>query len=312
MDIGDTDEDRRPILLAGPTGAGKSALASALAARLGGWVVNADSQQVYAAWRVLSARPTAAEEAAAPHRLYGHLALGDAHSAGRWLRELAPVLAAARGAGARPVIVGGTGLYFRAATVGLTEIPAIPASVREALRARHAAEGLGPLADALAARDPATARGLDLANPARVLRALEVLEATGKGLARHQAETPPPLLPPERTVRLVIDAAPDWLNPRIDARFAAMLHEGAVEEVAAARAAGASPDLPGMKAIGVAEIARYLDGEATLAETAAAGALATRRYAKRQRTWLRNQMPGWTRLAPGDTEGAMAAIAARA
>ncbi|MEL6767586.1 MAG: tRNA (adenosine(37)-N6)-dimethylallyltransferase MiaA [Pseudomonadota bacterium] len=292
---------RAPILLAGPTASGKSGLALSLAERLGGWVINADSQQVYAAWRVLSARPSATDEERAPHHLYGHLPLETPHSAGGWLREVAKTLAGAERAGARAIVVGGTGLNFRALTEGLSPTPPVPEDTRLAVTNRLENDGLARLADELQSRDPETAARLDLSNPARVLRAIEVLEATGRGLSAWQAATPPALLPPEASVRLVIDTSAPWLDARIAARFEAMLAGGAIEEVAAVRATGAASSLPGMKAIGVAEIGRYLDGDATLAETSAAGTLATRRYAKRQRTWFRNQMAGWTRL-PADGE----------
>ncbi|MEL6338133.1 MAG: tRNA (adenosine(37)-N6)-dimethylallyltransferase MiaA, partial [Pseudomonadota bacterium] len=178
----------RPVLLAGPTGSGKSGLALALAERLGGVVVNADSQQVYGDWRVLTARPSVAEEAQAPHRLYGFLALDAPYSVGQWLRDLAAVLAEVRATGQRPIVIGGTGLYFTALTEGLAEIPPVPPEIRAKAEARLATDGLPALAAALATRDPATAQTLDLANPARVLRAWEVLEATGRGLAAWQAE----------------------------------------------------------------------------------------------------------------------------
>ncbi|MEM9764112.1 MAG: tRNA (adenosine(37)-N6)-dimethylallyltransferase MiaA [Pseudomonadota bacterium] len=303
---------QRPILLAGPTASGKSGLALALAERLGGWVINADSQQVYAAWRVLSARPSAEDEARAPHHLYGHLPLETPHSAGAWLREVDTVLAQAARAGARAIVTGGTGLNFRALTEGLSEIPATPTAIRAQFTALLERDGLTECAAVLRRRDPETAEKIDLANPARVQRALEVLEATGRGLSAWQAATPPPLLPSSRAIRLVIDAPADWSDQRIAARFDAMLAGGAIEEVAAVLATGADPSLPGMKAIGVAEIGKYLRGEATLEETAAAGTLATRRYAKRQRTWFRNQMAEWTRLpATGDLlAGALGAIEA--
>ncbi|MEO0427349.1 MAG: tRNA (adenosine(37)-N6)-dimethylallyltransferase MiaA [Pseudomonadota bacterium] len=290
----------KPILLAGPTAAGKSELALALAETLGGCVINADSQQVYAAWRILSARPDAAAEARAPHRLYGHLPLDARHSAGDWLRALTPVLKEAAPNDKRPIITGGTGLYFRALTEGLSEIPDIPAEIRNTLAARFENEGLAAVSAELAERDPDTAAEIDRANPARVLRALEVVEATGRGLADWQASTPPPLLPAGDAICLVIEAPAAWLDARIADRFAGMMAGGAVEEVRAARASGADPTLPGMKAIGVAEISSFLDGTATRDETVAAGTLATRRYAKRQRTWFRNQMPGWVRLLAED------------
>ncbi|MEO0960103.1 MAG: tRNA (adenosine(37)-N6)-dimethylallyltransferase MiaA [Pseudomonadota bacterium] len=290
----------KPILLAGPTAAGKSELALALAETFGSCVINADSQQVYAAWRILSARPDAAAESRAPHRLYGHLPLDARHSAGDWLRALAPIIKEAASNGQRPIITGGTGLYFRALTEGLSEIPDIPAEIRTTLTARFENEGLAAVSAELAERDPRTSAEIDRANPARVLRALEVLEATGRGLTDWQASTPPPLLPTGDAICLVIEAQAAWLDARIADRFAGMMASGAVEEVRAARASGADPTLPGMKAIGVAEISNFLDGTATRDETVAAGTLATRRYAKRQRTWFRNQILGWVRLPAED------------
>ena len=271
-----------PVLIAGPTASGKSALALDLAARDGRVVVNADALQVYGCWRVLTARPSAEEEAAAPHALYGHVGRRDLYSVGHWLREVAPLLD-------RPVvIVGGTGLYFMALTEGLAEVPEVPAEVRAEGDALRAAD----LPAMIAALDAATAARIDLANPARVQRAWEVLRATGRGLADWQAATPAPLLPLEATEALVLRPEVGWLNARIDRRFAQMMDQGALDEARAALPAW-DPGLPSSRAIGAPELIAYLRGEVGLNEAVAAAALASRQYAKRQRTWFRNRMKGW-------------------
>ncbi|MCU0911871.1 MAG: tRNA (adenosine(37)-N6)-dimethylallyltransferase MiaA [Rhodobacteraceae bacterium] len=289
--IGREDIGRdRPVLIAGPTASGKSALALAIAETLGGVVVNADALQVFAAWPVLTAQPGPADRARAPHALYGHLPFDAAYSAGDWLREVAPLLAGPE----RPIIVGGTGLYFLALTEGLAEIPAVPHEVRAEADRRMARDGVAALAAAL---DPATRARIDLSNPARVQRAWEVLRATGRGLADWQADTPPPLLPTGRAHALLIEASKAWLDPRIAARFDAMLAAGALDEARAERARW-SPARQSSKAIGAAELIAHLDGRMTLAEARAAAILATRQYAKRQRTWFRSRMKGWARVDP--------------
>lgn len=290
----------RPVLLAGPTAAGKSALALALARAQGRLVVNADALQVHAAWRVLTARPSAAEEAAVPHALYGHVPTGAAHSVGHWLREVAPLLARRPA----PVIVGGTGLFFSALTEGLAPIPPIPAEVRAEADALLATGGLEALAAGL---DSATAARIDLRNPARVQRAWEVLAATGRGLAAWQAETGPPLLRPERAVRWLTDPGAA-LAGRIAARFDAMLAGGALDEVRAALAhwpaedGAPQPLPPWTRAIGAAELVAHLRGHISLAEARDTAIAATRRYAKRQRTWLRNRFADWS-AAPAAPAG---------
>jgi tRNA dimethylallyltransferase len=286
--------DLRPVLIAGPTASGKSALALRLAERTGGCVINADALQVYAAFRVITARPSVQEEARAPHRLYGCLGACAPWSVGDWLRAVAGVLEDCRARGLRPVITGGTGLYFKALTEGLADIPVPPPPVRadaEALLARIGREGL---AARLAARDPATAAQTDLANPARLLRAWEVLEATGRGLADWRAATPPPLIPLSACAAAVL--APDRaaLYARIDARVAQMARGGALEEARAALAL--PPSAPALKAVGAAEFMACARGDSTEAEAVAAAAQATRNYAKRQLTWGRNQMIAWERL----------------
>lgn len=283
----------RPILIAGPTASGKSALALALAERLGGVVINADSQQVYADWRVLSARPDAADLARAPHALYGHLGLDAPWSVGDWTRAAMAEIAAARAAGLRPILVGGTGLYFTALTQGLAPIPPIPPLVRADAEAALQRLGLARFAANLAARDPATAAVTDPANPMRLLRAWEVLEATGRGLAAWQAETGAPLLARADTVAMVVMPDRARLYAACDARAAAMPGSGVLDEVRAVLARGYPPHLPGMKAVGAPEWAAHLAGETDAATALAAVQTATRRYAKRQLTWMRNQLFQW-------------------
>lgn len=276
-----------PVLIAGPTASGKSALAMALAARDGRTVVNADALQVYANWRLLTARPSPADEAALPHALYGHIPRDQPYSVGHWLRELAPLLS-------RPVvIVGGTGLSFNALTRGLAEVPDTPPAIRAEADARMAAEGSAAL---LADLDPATAARIDRMNPVRIQRAWEVQRATGRGLASWQDDTPAPLLPLAEAEALVLVPEVDWLNTRIDRRFRRMLAEGALEE-AQANLPGWDPKLPSSKAIGGPELIAYLRGETGLDQATEAAILASRQYAKRQRTWFRSNMKAWQKVS---------------
>jgi tRNA dimethylallyltransferase len=277
-----------PVLLAGPTASGKSALAEAIVARDGGVIVNADALQVHDRWRILTARPSAAEEAALPHRLYGHVGPRQAYSVGHWLRDVQAVLKE----GQRPVIVGGTGLYFTSLTEGLAEVPPVPAAVRAEGDALLRDRGLDAMAAAL---DPETAGKIDLRNPARVQRAWEVLTATGQGLATWQAGTGAALLPLPRVTALVLVPDRDWLADRIDRRFDAMIGAGALDEARAALE-GWDPALPSSRAIGAAELVAHLRGETSLDTAVAAAKLATRQYAKRQRTWFRSRMGGWRRI----------------
>ncbi|PWE34298.1 tRNA (adenosine(37)-N6)-dimethylallyltransferase MiaA [Maritimibacter sp. 55A14] len=288
---GALDPDR-PVLIAGPTASGKSALALEIADRDGGVIVNADALQVYDCWKVLTARPSAADEARAPHALYGHVPCDRAWSVGDWLRDVAALL---RDAQARPIVVGGTGLYFTALTEGLAEIPPVPAAIRAEADARLAAEGAAPLLAELARADPRTHARIDRRNPARVQRAWEVLRSTGRGLADWQGETGPPLLPLSRTQPFVLEVDRDRLNARIARRFRTMLEAGALDEVRA-RLPRWNPALPSARAIGATELVAHLRGEMTLEEAETAACQATRNYAKRQRTWFRSRMSGWTRL----------------
>lgn len=275
---------QRPVLIAGPTASGKSALALEIAARGGGIIVNADASQVYGCWRVISARPSPEEEAQAPHRLYGHLAQDAPYSTGHWLREVTQIIAEGR----RPIIVGGTGLYFQALTEGLADIPATPTHVRATADAMT-------LEALLAELDPQTAQTLDIANRARVQRAWEVLNATGRGLAEWQADTPPPLLPLADCTAIALNVERDWLAQRIERRFDLMLEGGAIDEVRAIEPKY-DPALPAHKAIGVPELIAHLRGEITLDHAREAAIIATRQYAKRQRTWIRSKMSAWEQV----------------
>ncbi|AVO47512.1 tRNA (adenosine(37)-N6)-dimethylallyltransferase MiaA [Phreatobacter cathodiphilus] len=289
----------RAVLIAGPTASGKSALALDLAQRYGGVVVNADSMQVYRDLRIITARPTKDEAALAPHRLYGTVDAAETFSAGRWVEAASAEIAAATAAGALPIVVGGTGLYFRALTSGLSAIPPVAPDVRE--RVRREAEGRSPaeLHAALAAKDPDTAARLRPSDPQRIIRAIEVLEATGRPLLHWQQngrEAAALAGFDLATVFLAVEREP--LRQRIDRRFEAMMAAGALDEVAALAARGLDPALPAMRAHGVPGLVAHLAGEVSLAEAVARGQRDTRAYAKRQETWFRNQMPEARWLTP--------------
>jgi tRNA dimethylallyltransferase len=294
---------RRPsvVLIAGPTASGKSALAFEIARRSGAVVVNADSMQVYRELRILTARPGPGEEAAVPHRLYGTRPAGEPHAVADWLADLKPVLEEAAGAGRPAVVVGGTGLYLTAATRGLSDIPPVPPAVRERWRAEAAARGAGALHAELARRDPETAARLRPADTQRIVRALEVLDATGTPLARFQAVRRPPVIEAADVVAALV-VAPERaaLHRRIEDRFRAMLAAGGLEEARALEALGLDPSLPAMKAIGVPEMIAAARGDLDPDAAAEAAITATRRYAKRQETWFRNQMSDWLRVDPGN------------
>ena len=251
-------------------------------------IVNADALQVYDGWRVLTARPTDDDLSRAPHALYGHVPFEAEYSVGDWLRAVAPLLAGPD----RPILVGGTGLYFRALTEGLADIPPTPPEVRAEAEARAPAALLTDLAQG----DPAILHRIDTANPARLRRAWEVLRNTGRPLSDWQADTAPPLLSLSEAIPLVLDADRDWLNARIATRFDAMLTGGALDEARAnlsrwERAGGAR------KAIGAPDLIAHLRGEMTLDAARQAAIIASRQYAKRQRTWFRARMGDWRALA---------------
>jgi tRNA dimethylallyltransferase len=288
---------RRPILLAGPTASGKSALALRLALRDGGLIVNADSMQVYECWRVLTARPQPAEMQRAEHALYGHVDCATRYSVGSWLRDLAPVLERARMLELRPIIVGGTGLYFDAAINGLSEIPPIPREVRTRSETMLAgASGLERMLADLERFDAATHTAIDRRNPMRVQRAWEVFAATGRGLSDWQAERAVPQLPRETCDCYVLEIETAALDARIAARFAAMIDAGALEECRRFLRAGLDRTLPSARALGAQQLFAHLQGTADLEAAYADAVVATRRYAKRQRTWMRNRMADWTRV----------------
>jgi tRNA dimethylallyltransferase len=290
----------KAVLIAGPTASGKSALALTLAQKHGGIVINADSMQVYRDLRVLTARPTPQEEAIAPHRLYGHVDASLNFSAGAWVSEAAGVLAAAREENLVPLFVGGTGLYFKALTRGLSAVPPIPATVRDDIRARLARDGVEALHAELARRDPASAERLKARDRARIARALEVIEATGRSLTDWHRDGLPPILPAGNYRALFLAPERDELYARIDARFEKILKEGALEEVARLAARKLDPLLPAMKAHGVPPLVRHLIGEITLAEASEIGRADTRHYAKRQFTWFRHQLPEFEWVKPED------------
>lgn len=279
----------RPVLIAGPTASGKSGLALAVAQKQNRQIVNADALQVYGCWRALSARPSAEEESLRPHRLYGHVGTDTDYSVGHWLREVAQILAQ----DPAPVIVGGTGLYFTALTQGLAEIPATPADLRLRANAILAEGGLDRL---LAALDSATLARIDQRNPVRVQRAWEVQEATGRGLAAWQDQTGAALLPLDQAQALVLRPDPDWLGQRIDTRFDTMIRDGALDEV---RAVLPIWELtrPWARAIGAPELIAHLQGQITREAAVASACTATRQYAKRQRTWMRNRLGHWPAIS---------------
>jgi tRNA dimethylallyltransferase len=288
----------KTILIAGPTASGKSHLALELAARGGGVIVNADSMQVYSALRILTARPSPADEAVAGHRLYGHVPAGTRYSVGRWLGDVAVVLDEARREARQAIVVGGTGLYFKALTEGLAGVPAIPAELRAAIGAETEGVETPALHERLASVDAEDAAALRVSDRARILRAFEVFTATGRSLAEWRRDAAAsPLVDAAMAERMVLDPDRAALHARIAARAGRMLEEGALAEVEALIALGLDPDLPAMKAIGVRELMAFQAGALSRDQALAAITTETRRYAKRQMTWFRNQMAKWPRLA---------------
>ena len=282
-----------PILIAGPTASGKSALALDLAARFGGTIVNADALQVYANWRILTARPSAEDEAKALHALYGHVSRFSVYSVGEWQRDVIALLASSA---RKPlIIVGGTGLYFSSLLNGLSFIPQVLNEVRQRADSVIASGGIAAMLKDLSTRDPATLASLDSANPARVQRAWEVLEQTGRGLSDWHRDGADPVLRFRPENALSLSAPKEWLTPRIEQRFRAMIAAGALDEVRDNRPEF-DPSRPADKAIGARELMAYLDGELTLDDAVERAVIATRQYAKRQRTWFRARHQDWTWL----------------
>lgn len=293
------DDDFDAILITGPTASGKSALALQWARENNGAVINADSMQVYDTLQVLTARPSPNEMEDVTHHLYGHVPAAQLYSTGQWLREVQALVETLRGEKRLPVIVGGTGLYFKALTGGLSDMPAIPAEIRENYRARLVDNGPAGLYEELTQRDPETTASLRPTDGQRIVRALEVMEATGQSIRTFQQARGPVIIDPDRARKFVVLPERGVLHDRINHRFGLMMQSGAVEEVKALLAQELSPDATAMKAIGVSQIAEMLAGRMTQAEVIEKSAAATRQYAKRQMTWFRNQMgEDWERVDP--------------
>lgn len=295
-------KSNRTILIAGPTASGKSALALALAERLGGVVVNADSMQVYRELPILTARPSLEDEARVPHRLYGHVPAADAYSAGRFAADAARALAEIRAWGRTPIVVGGTGLYFKTLLQGLSPIPPVPADVRARWRGEAERLGARGLHGVLAGLDPEMAARLRPTDPQRIVRALEVLEATGRSLAEWQRSPGEPIVAEAEAVRLVILPDREELHRRCDARFEAMMAGGAFDEVQALAAQRLDPGLPAMRALGVRPLMAHLAGALARDQAVAEGKAETRQYVKRQVTWLRRNMRAWTSIDAQETQ----------
>ncbi|ODP37350.1 tRNA (adenosine(37)-N6)-dimethylallyltransferase MiaA [Sphingomonas turrisvirgatae] len=293
-----TPELPKVALIAGPTASGKSALATELARRTGGTVINADSAQVYAELRVLSARPSPQEEAQAPHRLFGHVTGDQDYSAARWAEEAKAEIAAAHARGSLPILAGGTGMYIRTLLDGIAPVPDIDPAIRAEVRALPVVETYRQLSRL----DPAAAHRLNPADTTRIARALEVVRSTGRPLADWQAERVGGIAATIDLVPLVLLPDRAWLAERCDRRLAAMFDEGAIEEVRALLARDIGPSAPVRRAIGVAEIAALLEGTLTRDDALARAQAATRQYAKRQYTWLRHQPPAdWPRTDATET-----------
>jgi len=290
----------RAVLIAGPTASGKSALALAVAENLGGVIVNADSMQVYRDLRIITARPTADDEIRAPHELYGFVDAAENYSVGRWCRDVEETLREIGKQGRVPILVGGTGLYFKALTSGLAAVPPIPADIRADVRGRLQQEGAPALHAELMRLDPATAQRVTANDRSRISRALEVVLATGRALSDWHREGLPPLIDPARAVKVFITCERKELVRRIEVRFDAMIKSTALDEVRRLAERRLDPALPAMKAHGVPWLIRHLNGEISREEAIAGAVMDTRRYAKRQLTWFRNQMNDWIWADPND------------
>ncbi|MES1989648.1 MAG: tRNA (adenosine(37)-N6)-dimethylallyltransferase MiaA [Pseudomonadota bacterium] len=294
------------ILIAGPTASGKSALALAVAERYGGEIVNADSMQVYADMRVLTARPPVEDEARVPHHLYGCLSAGEHCSAGKWARLALGVIADIEARGRVPVVVGGTGLYFRTLVEGLSPIPSVPDDVRAAVRAEVTEAGEGAHA-LLVAVDPVLAEVIRPSDKQRIARGIEVARGTAKPLSQWHLEPPRPLIS-GRIGKFVLAPEREWLRARCDLRFDLMVEGGALGEVRHMVGLGLDPAMPSMKALGLRPLIDYVSGKIELSDAADKGKAETRAYAKRQETWFRTQMIAWDRLSTQDSERLKALI----
>jgi tRNA dimethylallyltransferase len=306
--MSDAKEKSPPILIAGPTASGKSALAMAIAEHVGGVIINADSMQVYRELRILTARPSPEDETRVPHELYGFVPASEAYSAGRFVEDASAAIEKAQGEGRRPVIVGGTGLYFKALLEGLSPIPRIDDAVRECWRGEAERRGAAALHSELMARDAQMGARLAPADTQRIVRALEVLEQTGRSLADWQKVRGAPAVDEKEAVRLLVTIDRAELHEHADARFDRMIAEGAIEEARVLGGFGFDPDLPAMRAIGVRPLLSVLKGESVLEDAILAAKLETRQYIKRQETWLRRHMITWKPIDKKYMESSMQEI----
>ena len=295
--------EKRAVLIAGPTASGKSQAAMAVARAVDGVVVNADSMQVYRELRILTARPSEEDEAAVPHRLYGIVSAAEPFSVGSWLQHVTGALEHIWREGRVPVIVGGTGLYFRALLDGLVQIPEVPDVIRQGWRRRLEAEGPHVLHHLLGQRDPAVAARIEPADGQRIVRALEVEEATGRPLSAWQGDRAEgSVLDPAQCVEIALWPPREALYARCDARFDGMVAAGGLDEVRDLKALGLDPALPAMKALGVRQLMSYLDGGCDVEAALEDAKTWTRRYAKRQMTWFRRNMISWNAVHEKDSE----------
>ena len=284
--------EARPILIAGATASGKSALAIKIAKKLGGVIINADAMQVYEGWKILTARPTKQDQRNVSHLLYGHVDNKEAYSVGDWLRQVTPLL----DGNYRPIIVGGTGLYFRALTEGLANIPKIPEEYKK--KSSELIQN-GKMLDMVADFDEATRSKIDLQNPVRVARAWEVLQATGKSIVSWQADTPPPILNINKCDAILMHSSTHWLNERIKIRFEAMLDNGVLEEITE-NSQSWDPQLQSSQAIGATQLIEYNLGRISIEKATELAVIASRQYAKRQKTWFRKRMENWRTIIAED------------
>ena len=284
--------EARPILIAGATASGKSALAIKIAKKLGGVIINADAMQVYEGWKILTARPTKQDQRNVSHLLYGHVDNKEAYSVGDWLRQVTPLLDGNH----RPIIVGGTGLYFRALTEGLANIPKIPEEYKK--KSSELIQN-GKMLDMVTDLDEATRSKIDLQNPVRVARAWEVLQATGKSIISWQADTPPPILNINKCDAILMHSSTHWLNERIKIRFEAMLDNGVLEEITK-NSQSWDPQLQSSQAIGATQLIEYNLGRISIEKATELAVIASRQYAKRQKTWFRKRMENWRTIIAED------------
>ena len=292
----------RPILIAGPTASGKSALALSLAQEFGGVVINADSMQVYSELEILSARPSSCELTRAPHALYGFVPACEAYSAGRYAADAARALEETKRQGRRPIFVGGTGLYFKALLEGLSPIPPVPAPIRDHWRQRAESAGAQALHATLVLRDQEMAARLNPADTQRIVRALEVLDATGVSLSVWQAKPGVPTIEPDDAVRLVMTLEREELRSRADQRFDQMMQDGALAEADRISALNLDPNLPAMRALGVAPLIAAVRGEMSVETAIACAKAETRQYIKRQETWIKRHMIAWNQVSTQQIE----------